>query len=99
MYIDQTGKFPVKSSRGQQYMVVAHHMDSHWTLIETTSHRTTGELIGARRRILARMKSRGIAPKHQILDNEISAEYIAEIESTKMMYQLVLLDDHCRNIA
>ena len=71
-------------------MVVAHHMDSNWTLIETTSHCTTEELIRDRHRILDRMKSRGIVPKHQILDNEISAEYIAEIELTKMTYQLVL---------
>ena len=80
-------------------MVVSHHMDSNWTLIETTSHRTTGELIGGRRRILTRMKSRGIVPKHQILDNEISAEYIAEIELTKTTYQLVLPDNHRHNIA
>ena len=80
-------------------MVVAHHMDSKWTLIEKTSHRTKGELIGARRRILSRMKSRGIVPKHQILDNEISEEYIAEIELMKMTYQLVLPDDHRHNIA
>ena len=40
MYTDQTGKFPVRSSRGKQYMVVAHHVDRNWTLIETTSHRT-----------------------------------------------------------
>ena len=37
---DQTGKFPVRSSRGQQYMVVAHHVDSNWTLIDDRpSHR------------------------------------------------------------
>ena len=80
-------------------MVVAHHFDSNWTLIETTSRRTEGGLIGARRRILTRMKKQGIVPKHQVLDNEISAAYVAEIGITKMTYQLVPPNDHRRNIS
>ena len=80
-------------------MVVAHHFDSNWTLIETTSRRTEGGLIGARRRILTRMKKQGIVPKHQVLDNEISAAYVAEIEIKNMTHQMVLPDDHCRSIA
>ena len=99
MYTDQTGKFPVFSSSGQQYQVVAHQVDSNWTLIETTSRRTEGGLIRARRKILARMKQRGIIPKHQVLDNGISKAYKAETELTSMTYQLVIPDDHCRNIA
>ena len=44
------------------------------------------------------MKQRGIIPKHQVLDNEISDAYKAEIELTNITYQLVLPDDHRRNI-
>ena len=84
IYMDQTGKFPFRSSCGQQYQVVAHHVDSNWTLIETTSCCNEGGLIGARHKILARMKQRGIIPKHQVLDNEISEAYRAEIELTTM---------------
>ena len=98
MYTDQTGKFPFCSSSGQKYQVVAHHVNSKWALIKTTSRRTKGELIGSRRKILTRMKQRGIIPKHQVLENEISEAYKAEIELTSMTYQLVLPDDHCRNI-
>ena len=80
-------------------MVVAHHVDSNWTLIKMTSPRTEGELIRDQHRILARMKKQGILPKHQVLDNEISAAYVADIGPTNMTYQLVLPDDHRRNIA
>ena len=45
MYTDQTGKFPVQSSRGQQYQVVAHNIDINWTLTETTKRRTEGDLV------------------------------------------------------
>ena len=44
------------------------------------------------------MKLRGIFPKHQVLDNEISAAYKAKIQATHMTYQLVPPDDHHRNI-
>ena len=84
MYTEQTGKFSVHSSSGQHYQLVAHHVEYNWTLIETTSRRTEGELIGARRKILARIKQRGIIPKHQVLDNEISEAYRAEIELMTM---------------
>ena len=47
IYTDQTGKLPVRSSCGKQYMVVAHHVGSNWTLIKTASRHTEGELIGA----------------------------------------------------
>ena len=98
MYTDQTGIFPVLSSCGQQYQSVSHHVESNWTLIKTTSHRTQGELIEARRKITARMKQRGIIPKHQVLDNEISEAYKAEIELKNVTYQLVLSDDYHQNI-
>ena len=42
LYIDQTVKFPVRSIPGNQYQVVPHHIDSNWTLIETTKIRTEG---------------------------------------------------------
>ena len=45
------------------------------------------------------MKERGIVPKHQVLDNEISKSYKAEILSTGMTFQLDLPDNHRRNIA
>ena len=48
IYTNQSGKFPVHSSSGQQYQVVAHHVDSNWTFIETTSCPTEGRLIGTR---------------------------------------------------
>ena len=49
---------------------------------------STGDLLAARRAVLARMKAQGIVPKHQILDNEISQAYKDEIVATGMTYQL-----------
>ena len=49
-------------------------------------------MILAQRLALARMKLQSIVPKNQVLDNEISAAYEAEIQVTHMTYQLVLPD-------
>ena len=64
-----------------------------------TKKRTEGDLIAARHIILERMKEQGIVPKHQVLDNEISKSYKAEIRTTGMTYQLALLDNQRHNIS
>ena len=99
LFTDQTGRFPQQSSRGNNYQMILHDIDSNSTWVEPMKNRTEGEMILGRRRALARMKVQGITPSHQVLDNEISAAYRAEIQATGMTYQLVTPDDHCRNIA
>ena len=94
MFTNQSGKFPRTSSRGNNYQIIVHEIDGNSTWIEPMKNRTEGEMILARRRALARMKLQGIVPKHQVLDNEISAPYKAEIQATQMTYQLVPPDDH-----
>ena len=60
---------------------------------------TEGEIILDQRRALARMKHKGIVPKHQVLDNEILATYRKEILATHMTFQLEPPYDHQRNLA
>ena len=47
-------------------------------------NRKEGELILVRRRYLKQMQLQVIVPKHQVLDNEISAAYKAKILATDM---------------
>jgi hypothetical protein len=37
-------------------------------------------------------------PKHQIIDNQASAEYKAAIKASSMTYKLVLPEEHQRNM-
>ena len=99
MFTDQTGRFPQQSSHGNNYQMILHDIDSNSTWVEPMKNRTEGEMILGRRRALAHMKVQGIIPSHQVLDNEISAAYRAEIQATGMTYQLVPPDDHRRNVA
>ena len=52
-------------------------------------NKTEGEKILAQRMAMVRMKHQGIFPKHQVLDNDISAAYRKEIWATHMKFQLV----------
>ena len=45
MYTDQTGKFPQKSSRGNQYIIVLIEMDSNTILVEAMKNRKAGEMV------------------------------------------------------
>ena len=70
--------------------MIVHEMYGNSTWIEPMKNRTEGEMILSQRRALIRIKLQGIVPKHQVLDNKISAAYIAEIQATHITYHLVL---------
>jgi len=68
MYTDQTGRFPQKSSRGNQYIMVLIEIDSNAILVEAMKNRTTGEMIRAYQVLVNRLRSAGVTPKMHILD-------------------------------
>jgi len=99
MYADQTGLFPAVSSLGNKCVMILHHVDSNSSWAEAMRNQSGGKLILACARALARMRCRGLIPKHQILDNQASAEYKAAVEASGMTYELVPPEEHRRNLA
>ena len=107
MFSNQTGEFPFVSSRNNKFIMIVHHVDSNSTWVEPLKNQLEGTLIEARTKILEQMRRQGIAPKHQILDNQCSARMKLAMEATvlldgstsKMTYELVPPDEHRRNIA
>ena len=100
MYADQTVLFLVVSSLGNRHIMILHHVDSNsssW--LEAMQDQSGGKLTLACARGLARMRCHGIIPKHQILDNQASAEYKAAIEASGMTYKLAPLEEHQHNMA
>ena len=96
---DQTGKFPVTSSREAKYLMVMCEIDGNVILVETMKSRTEGEMIKAYLTLVGRLRSAGIQPKHQILDNKASEEYKKTIKESGMTYKLVPPDMHRQNRA
>jgi hypothetical protein len=99
IYTDQPGRFPKKSSRGNQYIMVLPEVDSNAILVEPMKNRTAGEMVRAYQVLIDRLNFAGIFPKLHILDNECSADMKKTIKSNKMDFQLVPPHDHCCNLA
>ncbi len=99
MYTNQTGRFPTKSSRGHQYIIVLIKINSNAILVKAMKNHTTGEMIQAYQVLVDHLRSTGVTPKMHILDNECSAEFKERIKLNNMQYQLVPPHDHRRNIA
>jgi hypothetical protein len=107
IYANQTGDFPYISSQGNRSIILLHHVNSNSFWVEPLKNQTEGLLIAAQTQALEWMQRQGIAPKHQILDNQCSARMKLAMESTtlldglvlKMTYKLVPPEDHQRNLA
>ena len=99
MYTDQSGKFPQKSSRGNQYIMLLIEMDSDVILVEAMKNRKSGETVQAYQKLGGRLKVYGVVPKHHVLDNECSKEFKEAIRSISMTFQLADAHDHRRNVA
>jgi hypothetical protein len=94
IFTDQTGHFPKKSSRGNQYIMVLSHPNSNTILHEAMKNCTSGEMNQAYQVFLDQLKSTGIKPKRNILNNECSDKFKATIKKSKMTYQPVPPHDH-----
>eukprot|EP00804_Cyclotella_cryptica_P020244 CCRYP_010929-RA/>CCRYP_010929-RA protein AED:0.37 eAED:0.37 QI:0/-1/0/1/-1/1/1/0/232 len=99
IYIDQTGKFPHTSSRGDEYVMVLYYMDESHIMMEPMKSKEEAEMICVHDILIQRLKKTGVTPTKQILDNEISRGYKAVIERHGMKAECVPKDTHHRNVA
>ena len=69
IYTDQTGQFPVTSSKGNKYIIVAFEADSNSIMAEPIKSRKASELTTVYAKIHKMLTSRGLKPTLHILDN------------------------------
>jgi hypothetical protein len=72
IYTDQTGRFPVVSSKGNKYIMVLYNYDSNAILAQPIKNRTAPELLKAFKFMEQELVARGLKPKLMKLDNEAS---------------------------
>jgi hypothetical protein len=99
IWTNQTGKFPKKSRKGNQYIMVLTESDSDVILVEAMKNQSSGETIRVFQKLIDHLHAARIAPKHHILDNECSNKFKGTIKSNNMTYQLIPPHDHHRNHA
>ena len=98
-YSDLTGRFPYKSSRGNQYILIVYHYDSNAILAEPLSDRRGHTITKTWQKINNVFVHRGIKPNLYVLDNEISSELKTALAKNKIDYQLTPPHIHRRNAA
>jgi len=89
MYTDQTGAFPVRSRRGNRYIMIMFEMDGNSIMSEPMKDITSGAIISAYQKLIKRLRLAGITPKNHILDNECSEDFKQAIRDNGMTYELV----------
>jgi hypothetical protein len=70
IYTDQTGRFPVVSSKGNKYIMILYDCDSNAILAQPIKNRTAPELLKAFQFMEQELVARGLTPKLMKLDNK-----------------------------
>ena len=94
------GWFPIRSRRGNNFIMLAYHVDTNVILVDPFASCHDRHCLAAADRIMANLTKRGHGVNLQILDNECSSAYKLQIEEKwGAKIQLVPPDVHRRNIA
>ena len=91
---DQTGRFPVRSSRGNQYLMVAYVRDANAILAVPIKNRNESSLVEAYNQIYDKLSFAGLKPIVQICDNECPRALKNFLKQKSITLQLVPPYDH-----
>ena len=87
-YMDLTGRFPYKSSRGNEYIMVAYCYDGNAILAQPLKNREAKSIVDAWTVINDRLTKVGLKPKSYMLDNECSKDLKAAFLKHNVGFQL-----------
>jgi hypothetical protein len=98
-YSDQTGKFPVPSTRGNHYVFILYHQDTNTIHATALPNRQAASIRTAWEQTHTMLVQQGHAPLLHILDNECSADLKKSFTKYHVTYQLVPPHEHRVNAA
>ena len=96
---DQTGRFPVTSSRGSKYLMLLYDHESNAILAEPLTSCSERELIRSTRVLHSYLSARGLTPQYQMLDNECPGGLKLFLRDSSVNFQLVPPHLHRTNSA
>jgi hypothetical protein len=99
LYTDLTGKFPVRSSKGNSYVMVFYIYDCNYVKVIPMKSRSSLEWVKAYDSVHQELIVKGFKPKLQTLDNEASTALKNSFTVNDIAYQLVPPHCHRRNAA
>jgi hypothetical protein len=89
LYTDLTGKFPVRSSKGNSYVMLCYIYDCNYFKVIPMNSRSASELVKAYDSIHQDLTVKGFKQKLQTLDNEASTALKNFFTINNIAYQLV----------
>jgi hypothetical protein len=99
LFTDLTEKFPVRSSKGNSYVMVCYVYDCNYAKVIPIKSRSASEWVKAYDTIHQELTAKGFKPKLQTLDNEASAALKTFFTANDVEYQLVPPHCHRQNAA
>ena len=73
-YTDLTGRFPYRSSRGHEYIMIAYNYDANCILVEPLKNRQGQSITTVWNTMHKQFSIAGVDPHIYVLDNEVSSE-------------------------
>jgi hypothetical protein len=99
LYTDLTGKIPVRSSKGNWYIMVCYVFDCNCVKVVPMKSRSASECVKAYDHIHQELTSKGFKPKLQTLDKEASTALKNFFTTNDVEYQLFPPHCHRHNAA
>ena len=99
IYTDQAGRFPITSSCGYKYIMIAYDYDSNNILAEPIKSRTILYIKDDYHKMRKLLCSRGLTPRTHVLDNECSKVLKEYMEEENETFHLVPPHLHRQNAA
>jgi hypothetical protein len=96
IYTDQTGRFPVVSSKGNKYIMILYDYYSNAILEQPIKDRTAPDLLKAFQVMEHELVARGLKPKLTRLDNQASKLLKDYLHQQDITFQLVPPYSHRR---
>jgi hypothetical protein len=89
LYTNLTGKFPVRSSKGNSYVMVCYVYDFNYVKVITMIYLSASEWAKSNDTFHQELNVKGFKPKLQTLDNEASVALKNFFTENDIAYQLV----------
>ena len=99
IYTDQTGKFPITSSRGNKYILIMYVYDSNAILGSPLKSRSSSQILEAYTKQVEHLTTKAYIPQVHWLDHEASAILNKYNKNKYIEYQLVSSYIHGVNAA
>ena len=97
-FLDLTGRFPYRSSRGNQYILTVYDYDSNAILVKAIKNRQAETITNAWKSIVAKLEKQNIQPTIFIMDNEASEDLKIAMKSSNYNFQLVPPENHQKKL-